>query len=79
MDDAVAQAGMGLLLPNEGVSIDDPIHGTIADRMGADRDAVLVEEANHFLVNSGVYLRVARLPTPELVTSGVVALRSQPS
>src|ERR1700730_4494274 len=47
MDDAVAQAGTGLLLLNEGVSIDDPIHGTIAGSMGADGDAVLVEEANH--------------------------------
>jgi hypothetical protein len=59
VDDAVAQAGLGALLLDEGVGINDPVHGTIADGMGANWDAVLVEETDHFSINSRVGLRVA--------------------
>jgi hypothetical protein len=48
VDDAVAQAGVRLLLLDQGVGVDDPVHGAVADGMGADRDAGLVEEAHHF-------------------------------
>ena len=61
VDDAVAQARVGLLLLDKGVGIDDPVHGAVPDGVGTNWDAVLVEEADHLSINSRVGLRIAAI------------------
>src|SRR6266567_9229723 len=50
VDDAMTQAGLGLFLFEHRVGVDNPIHRAIANGMGADRNPVLVEEADHLPV-----------------------------
>ncbi|MGA8620212.1 MAG: hypothetical protein WB660_17035 [Candidatus Sulfotelmatobacter sp.] len=57
----MAQARAGLLLLDKGVGIDDPVHGAVPDGVGTNWDAVLMEEADHFSINSRVDLRIAAI------------------
>ena len=59
MDDGVAEAGGGLFFEDEGVGIDDPVDGAVADGVGADGDTGLVEEADHLAVDFGVHVGIA--------------------
>ncbi len=64
VDDAVPKTGMRLLLLDQRIGIDDPIDGAVAHRMGADWDAILMKETDHFLINRGICLRVAAVALP---------------
>src|SRR6185295_8826735 len=78
VDDAVTQARVGMLLLNKGVGVNHPVHGAVPDGMGTHWDAVLVEEADHFSINSRVNLRIAaigRARTCDIWSRGV----TQPS
>ncbi len=50
VDDGVAEAWSGGFFEDEGVGVDDPVDGAVADGVGADGDAVLMEEADHLAV-----------------------------
>ncbi len=55
----MAEAGGGFFFEDEGVGVDDPIDGAVADGVGSDGDAGLVEEAHHLAVDLGVHVGIA--------------------
>jgi hypothetical protein len=75
MNNAVAQTRVRLLLLDQQVSVDDPVHGSIAHGMGSNGDAGLVEKTHHLAVDIGIQMRVAAVA----LSICVFALRSQSS
>src|SRR5277367_4058376 len=61
MHDAVTEAGVGLLLLDKSIGVNNPIYSAVAHGVGSDRDAILVEEADHLSINRGIDLRVAAI------------------
>src|SRR5260370_25339217 len=58
--------GVGVSLEDQSVGVDDPIDGAVADGVGPDGYASLVEEAHHLAVDFRVHIRIAEVAFVDL-------------
>ena len=66
MDDGVAEAWGGRFFEDEGVGVDDPVDGAVADGVGANGYPGLVEETHHLAVDFGVHVGIAEVAFVDL-------------